>query len=279
MRQITAAISFLLLAPLVRSDEQSDPVQAALDKAWTTYQDEVVKADRLMIESSAKLEKAARQKGDKATLDRLNLEWVDYQLTGRTTKSTPATVRQKLSLAHRDLVAAYVQSVKAYTKASKDDKATAAQKVLDELRNSAPTRYFSLLNEKSGLVLTPEKENAERAVVLVQTKDTGALHQQWSFQPHNQPGVYLIRNRLSGHFLNIAGTHDFGRTHLWSFDAAEHNHWLISRDDKFLRIRDANGEGYLTPEGASKEKDVPILKSAKVEGIEQLWRLLPVNRK
>jgi hypothetical protein len=257
-----------------------DPIRAALDEAWVAYRADVSKADQAVTDSLEQAETRARQKGDKPVVDRVKAERIDFLLTGVLPRWAPAGVQPKYANARHALESAYRQAVKAYTRASEDEKATAVQKEFEEFLKQPPPRYFTLVNEKSGLVLAPAKATAERASFLIQSSEGGEPYQQWSFVPAGTPGVYLIKNRLSGLYVNICGSHEVGGpTALWSFDAAEHNHWSITPEGKHLRIRDANGNGYMAPDAGSTDTGKSIVKAAKQDGDEQLWRLVPVKTK
>ena len=71
--------------------------------------------------------------------------------------------------------------------------ATAVEKELKDFRNRDGVRFYTIANEKSGLVPSPGNVDAERASRLVQAKDTSEAYQQWSFVPTKTPGVYLIK--------------------------------------------------------------------------------------
>ena len=81
--------------------------------------------------------------------------------------------------------------------------------------------------------------------------------------------------------MNISGSHQIGSgTALWSFDAAEHNHWQITREDKSLRIRNANGDGYMDlAEKGADEEDRAVVEGGQRDEKEQCWRLMPVKLK
>ena len=276
---VSVALALGVVSLTWADDKSADPTKVSLDKVRAAFRAEIDKADQAMMVAFDKAATTARQTGDKVVLDRIMSERLAFELTGALPTWTPPVIQKRLGTAQRNSEEVYAQAVKAYTKAAQDDKAAAVQKELIEFRKQpTPVRFFSLINEKSGLVLAAAKSTADRGSGLVQAKDGGEPHQQWSFIPTNNSEVYLIKNRQSAHYLNIGGAHRVEvPVTLWSIDAAEHNHWVITRVGKHFRIRDANGESYLAPVDASTDENKAVIQAAKGDGDEQVWRLAPVK--
>src|SRR5262249_17299661 len=151
-------------------------VKAKIEKAKAAYNDELQKVEDSAVAALDAAEATARKKGDKAALDRLKPERTAFDLLGTLPKSLPAAAGQKFTAAANNLSAAYAQAVKDYTKAGKDDEATAAQKELDKLKKGPGPRYFYLVNKKTRLVLAADNENAPRGSHLIQVKQTDKPH-------------------------------------------------------------------------------------------------------
>lgn len=280
MKRFLAVPFGLVAASFVLADAKPiDPVSAKLTKAKAVYAADLAKLDKEMADAFAKAETTARKKGDKAVLDRLKPELVSYELTGALPNWSSPAVAKKRAAARAALEPAYALAVREYTKAGDDKAAGAVQKELDRLKAQAiPVRCFTLVNVKSGLALATGKDDADRGGGLVQEKSAGKPHQQWTFVPNGAAQVYLVRNRQSGHFINIGGAHRAGlQVTLWSFDAAEHNHWLVAREGAHYRLKAAAGDHFIAPADASTDAGVAVVQVLKGNGDEQFWTLTPVT--
>lgn len=260
-------------------DKSADRYKSSLDKARTSFRTEIEKVEQTMIAAFDKAAISGRQSGDKDLLDRLRIERTAFELIGTLPPWTPVAIQKRVGTAHGSIEEVFGQAIKGYTKNGKDDEASTIQKELSEIsKQPIPAKFFSIVNEKSGLVLAASKSPAERGTTLVQVQNTDAPQMQWSFVSTKTPEVYLLKNRQSELYVNLAGAHRVGLTLiLWSLDAAEHNHWLMSRVGKNFRIRDANGDAFLAPLDASKSEDTPIIQAAKSDGDEQVWRISPIK--
>lgn len=258
---------------------QDDPVKTKLDKAKAAFNAEFAKLERGLDDALEKAETAARKKGDKVALDRIKLERTTLELALVFPKSTPQAISQKLSTARGTLESAYALAVKEYTKASKDDKAAEVQKELEQFKKAGIVpRYYTISNINSGLVLSAAKESADRAVALVQVKNTNKAYQQWSFVTTANPEIFFIKNRASGHFVNLAGAlKDGGPLHLWSEDGGDHNYWTPVREGLYFTFKSPTSKNYLSVADASKEADKAVVQKAKSDGKEQVWEVIPVK--
>lgn len=279
MKRSFAVLLGLGVASLLPAEEKpADPVAAKLTKVKAAYAAELAKIDKEVQDAYSKFEAFARKKGDKATLDRIKPELVAYEVTGALPKWASPAVPKKRTAARAPLEAAYAQQIRDYTKANQDELAAAAQKELDRLKARAvPVQYFTAANVKSGLVLGAAKDTADRGMGLVQAKDAAKPHQQWSFVPTGNPVVYLVQNRRSGLYLNVGGPERNGlQLTLWSFDAAEHNHVVVTKEGAHYQFRNGNAELYLATAEASLDEDKPVVQVPKGKGDEQFWTLTPV---
>ena len=275
----------LLLAVLgapVALGAPDDPIKARIEKAKTAYGDEFQKLEERAAAALDAVEAAARKKGDRTALDRLKPERTAFDLLGTLPKGLPASAAQKFTAAANNLVATYAQAVKDYTKAGKDDEAAAAQKELDKLKELektkglSGTRYFYLVNKKTRLVLAAEKEDAARGSHLVQVKQTDKPHQQWWFVPAG--AHYCIKNRASGHFVNIPGpAADGAEPHLWDGGGGTNNHLVPVRNGFYYSFSFVDSKKFVAAADTTAAGGKPVIHKEKPEGDVHLWALVPVR--
>lgn len=267
----------LLLAALGASavlGAPADPIKAKIEKAKTAYDDEFQKLEESAAAALDAAETAARKKGDKAAIDRLKQERTGFDLLGALPKNLAT---QKFTAASNNLAAVYAQAVKDYTKAGKDDEAAAAQKDLDKLKKApGQPRYFYLVNKKTRLVLAAEKEDAARGSHLVQVKQTDKPHQQWWFVPAGSH--YCIKNRASGHFVNIPGrAADGTRPHLWDGGGGTNNDVVPASSGFYYTFLFVDSKKFVAVADTTDAEGKPVIQREKPEDDVHLWALVPVK--
>ena len=260
----------------------ADPLKTKIEKAKAAYDDEFQKLEANVADLMDKAEATARKQGDKTTLDRLKPERLSFDLTGTVPKGLPAATTQKFTSAFNNLAALYAQAVKDYTKAGKDVEAAAAQKELDKLKELektkklAGTRYFYLVNKKTGLVLAAEKEDGARGSHLVQVKQTDKPHQQWTFE-HAGPH-YHLKNRASGHFANMPGpAADGAQPHLWDGGGGTNNYVTPARSGFHYTFLFVDSKKFIAVADTTDAEGKPVIHKEKPADDVHLWALVPVK--
>src|SRR5579883_3561153 len=130
------AIGLLVTAVGMTAGEDKDPIKEKLFGAKVAYDKEMRQFRKQVEEWFDKREEAARKSGDKKALDQVKEERKHYEDDGELPKSTPATIAQRQSRAKKALESAYTEAIKAYTKAGKDELASAVEKEWESIRQN-----------------------------------------------------------------------------------------------------------------------------------------------
>lgn len=262
---------------------QDDPVRTknekAIAKARAAYQEELEKLDGAVAKYFTGLETAARKKGDKKALDAIQRERLLFDLVGTAPPGAPPALGQKATTAANALAAAYTVAVKEYTKAGRDDLAGDSQKRLDALKalgkDGTVPRYLLLVNAKTGLNASAEKEDGARGSPLVQVGTTHKPNQHWQIVPTADPNVFHIKNRAGGHFFNIGGTDkDKAQLILWDTGGGTNNNFVVARSGDFYTLTSTDSKKFVC--GAPDADGSIVCQKEKPEAKEHLWSLVPV---
>jgi hypothetical protein len=144
---IIAWTAFLACGFAAAADE--DPVRSKLDDAKAAYDSEMEKFEASVDEWLDKREESARKDGNKKLVDQVKAERQAFNEHGELPKDLPTTIRRKATLARLALESAYTTAIKEFTKASRDDDASAAEREL-ELFKAGGTPGVGRASAKSG---------------------------------------------------------------------------------------------------------------------------------
>jgi hypothetical protein len=125
-----------------------DPIKAKLDKAKAAYQASLEQYREAVARYFDKQEEASRNDGNKKRLDQIKAERTAFQETGDLPRTTPGELKRKLAPARSALESAYTAAVCEYTKASKDDMATAVENELEQFKHDGDAPWVELFNSK-----------------------------------------------------------------------------------------------------------------------------------
>jgi hypothetical protein len=126
MRHYSAALLFLLSAGLVAGAD-ADPIKDKLDAAEKVHAAEVKRAHKTLLDSFDEREKTARASGNKKLLDQIKAERAAFAEREECPPSAIIKYEQRLSASNGRMIAAYKAAIREYTKAKKDDKASATE--------------------------------------------------------------------------------------------------------------------------------------------------------
>jgi hypothetical protein len=120
------SVLFIACVCLVsRADE--DPIKAKLDAAEKTHATELKRAQQALLDSFDEREKTARTKGNKKLLDQIKAERAAFTEREECPPTALVKYEQRHSTANGRMIAAYKAAIREYTKAKKDDKASATE--------------------------------------------------------------------------------------------------------------------------------------------------------
>ena len=125
------------LLPSYLAAEDPDPTTARLERARASYQADVERLTSQVEDWFDKREGAARDRGDKPTVDQLKADRATFQQKGILPVGITPGVIQQWASARSKLEDAYRAAIKAYTQAKKDAEATAAEQALVRFRRTA----------------------------------------------------------------------------------------------------------------------------------------------
>ncbi|OWK38117.1 hypothetical protein [Fimbriiglobus ruber] len=128
---LTCVVTFAFAAAALRAADD-DPVRVKLERAKATFQAAQEKYQANVTGWLDKREAAARQAGDKKVVDQVKAERQTFTDTGELPKTAPAALKTQFVSARSALEAAYQSAVREYTKAKKDDEATALETEMSE---------------------------------------------------------------------------------------------------------------------------------------------------
>lgn len=118
---------------------EDDPIRAKLNISRTAYKVELTRYREAVAAYFDSREQAARDVGNKEQVDQIKAERTAFQEKGDLPLTAPPDLRRKLIAARQDLLSAFQDAVKEYTRAKKDDLAAAVDKELKDFKfDSAP---------------------------------------------------------------------------------------------------------------------------------------------
>jgi ribosomal protein L9 len=167
---------FLVLLVAVDRGQAADPIREKLDKAKTTFDEGMKKAQVEAKKEFDDREAKARKVGKKELVDKILEERKAFEETGALTDNASPKLRKMVTAQRTAIEAAYDEAIKKYTMQKKDDLATAVVKEKEELQNKAVVL---------GAKVIPHQKAAE------------ALH------PHVTLGIQLAVGGSSGNTLFI----------------------------------------------------------------------------
>jgi len=120
-------------------------IKSALEKAKATYDSDMEAFRKLVAEYFDKREETARNAGNKKLVDQVKEEREDFDKNGNLQPSVPMSLKRKAAFAISTMEAAYETATKGYTKAKKDDEASATEKELDRFKRTN-ARFVGMLD-------------------------------------------------------------------------------------------------------------------------------------
>ncbi len=128
---------FLVLLVAVDRGQAADPIREKLDKAKTTFDEGMKKAQVEAKKEFDDREAKARKVGKKELVDKILEERKAFEETGALTDNASPKLRKMVTAQRTAIEAAYDEAIKKYTMQKKDDLATAVVKEKEELQNKA----------------------------------------------------------------------------------------------------------------------------------------------
>lgn len=137
MNRTLAALLVLGSSVLCAGATAEDPVRTKLDKAKSAYAAQVEKYRNSACDWFDQTEKAAREKGNKAQVDKIKEERKGFEERDELPDTAPTSLRRTLTTAKDDMEAAYRRAVAEYTKANSDAEATSVEQELAQFKKNA----------------------------------------------------------------------------------------------------------------------------------------------
>jgi hypothetical protein len=145
LRATVFALGVILVLSAAGRALQEDPIKAKLDQAKTAYDEQLDKIRGALLKSLDEKEDAARKAANKKLVDQVKAEREAFESRGELPKSVPtANLLRDGKAARTTLELAYVEAVKEYVRAKKDDEAAAAEKDLTAFKDSTGASGVSL---------------------------------------------------------------------------------------------------------------------------------------
>jgi hypothetical protein len=133
MRHALSALFFFACVGLVGSAD-TDPIKAKLEVAENAHGADLKRIHQAVLESFDEREQTARNKGTKKLVDQIKAERVAFTEREEYPPAGLPKIEQQLSTANSRMIAAYKSAIREYTKAKKDDKASAAEISLESFQ-------------------------------------------------------------------------------------------------------------------------------------------------
>lgn len=210
---MTTILSFLLATAWLPFAEVEDPIREKLDQAKAKYKNE---AQGILEEIRNRLNerlRQARQQGNKAQVDDLKADIDAFELEGKPPKLvSTAEAGRRLKRLQTELVKAYRDAIREYTKKSEDGKADDLEKELADFVNPKPQQKSST---------QPKKQNAGGAEGLLKPVA------RWSFEGDLKDSVGQVQGAIRGGAyvgngrLHLTGQGAFFLTDPLPFDLGE----------------------------------------------------------
>jgi len=193
------AIALLAAVACVAAGEDKDPIKEKLFAAKVAYDKEMRQLRKQVTEWFDKQEEAARKAGDKKRLDQIKEDRKAYEENSDLPKDAPYILQQKHPLAKKKLETAYAEAIKAYTKAKKDDLATAVEKEWDEVsgKNKA-IDLLALVDPKVHSVFGDWQMNKKSLICAANNTTTAQPRLQFPYEPGEEYNIEVTVRRLEG---------------------------------------------------------------------------------
>ncbi|MCE9565513.1 MAG: hypothetical protein K8U57_26120 [Planctomycetes bacterium] len=190
---VTMALAVMLACGLSAADE--DPIKEKLATAKVAYDAEMGLYRKSAGEWFDKREADARKDGNKKLVDQIKVERTTFDEIGDLPKTAPNPLRLKPILAKKTLEGAYSLAVKEYTKAKKDDKATAIEEEWQLFLRGNSIDLLALTNPKAHTVSGEWKKDGKN---LISTGGKKSDRIQLQYEPGEEYDLELTCRRLTG---------------------------------------------------------------------------------
>jgi hypothetical protein len=207
--------------------EDKDPIKDKLLTAKTAYDTEMKQFRQQATDWFDKREASARKDGNKKLLDQIKVERKAFEDDSELPKLAPAALRQKPTFARKAMEAAYVEAVKAYTRAKKDDEAASVEEAFKTFLNETSLNLLSLVDPKVHSVAGEWKKDGTALIVAAGDKD-GVL--RLPYEPGEEYDFELTCRRLKGDDCICLGLVAGGRQVVAMVDAWAKRGWLAGFD-------------------------------------------------
>lgn len=221
-RAIGITICLLATAVVVIGDDkEKDPIREKLFAAKVAYDREMRLFRTQTKEWFDKREEAARRAGDKKELDQVKEERQHYEDNGELPRSAPTALVLKRTRAKKSLESAYIEAIKAYTKAGKDELASAIEKEWESFTQGTPLPdsaidLLALVNPKTHSLAGDWKKNKNE---LVGAGTDKIARLQFPYEPGEEYDIEVKCKRVEGGDSLCLGLVVEGRQVLAAFDA------------------------------------------------------------
>jgi len=189
------AIALLAGVACAAFAEDKDPIKEKLFAAKVAYDKEMRQFRKQVEEWLDKREDTLRKAGDKKALDQLKEERKAYEENGELPKSIPSALQQRYDRAKKKLETAYTDAVKEYTKAKKDDLASAVETEWNNLTKPPGINLLALVKPKEHRVLGEWKKDGDS---LVGDNPTFPGVCMLPYEPGEEYDLEVNAQRLSG---------------------------------------------------------------------------------
>ena len=126
MRHASSALVLFVCVGVVGGAD-ADPIKAKHEAAEKAHDADLKRASQAVLDSFDKREKTARNKGNKKLLDQIKEERAAFAESAECPPVALLEFEQQLSTAHGRMIGAYKSAIRDYTKAKKDDNASAVE--------------------------------------------------------------------------------------------------------------------------------------------------------
>lgn len=147
MRHALSTLFVCVSVGLVASAD-TDPVKEKLEAAEKAHVAELKRANQSVLDSFDEREKTARNNGNKKLVDQIKEERTAFIESAECPLVSLLKFEQQLSVAHGRMIAAYKSAIRDYTKAKKDDTASAVEISLESFQRD---RWKAMNVEKASV--------------------------------------------------------------------------------------------------------------------------------
>ena len=154
--RVLLAFACIFLSSLLAIADDDDPKEKIF-KAKAAYTAEIAKLRAEVIAGFDKREEKARNKGDKKLVDEIKFQRAAFDEAEEWPADMPKELSMRLTKARAQVEAAYLNAIKEYTKAKKDEEAATMEKDLTEFRKVAfwPLLDLAKVEVKEGFFQIP----------------------------------------------------------------------------------------------------------------------------